>query len=82
MRSRRFSTEGSPTADDQKDQRDDPAQRWQGIHPSKNAEGELRDEIQSLGGPKADPDMPDPEDVMAPRPGALEGEETGDVKPN
>jgi hypothetical protein len=34
------------------------------------------------GGPKADPDSPDPEDVMAPRPGALEGQETGDVDPD
>lgn len=52
---RSLSTEGPPTAYDQKDHRNDPAERRQGIHPSKNAEGELRHKIESLGGPKADP---------------------------
>jgi hypothetical protein len=34
------------------------------------------------GGPNADPDTPDPEKLVPPRPGALEGEQDADPKPN
>jgi mycofactocin glycosyltransferase len=34
------------------------------------------------GGANADPDSPDPADLMAPRPGALEGEQDAEPKPN
>jgi hypothetical protein len=34
------------------------------------------------GGPNADPDTPNPEEMMAPRPGALEGEQDAEPEPN
>ena len=34
------------------------------------------------GGPNADPNTPNPEEMMAPRPGALEGQQDAEPKPN